>query len=245
MTSPDPRSVWMTARVAAADFLFVWLVIGFLRFFVVENYRVPTGSMTPTLVGGRIAQLDLDGDGDEDYALLAHGQYEYFENTPQGFAMTGDWRPTRDQEARIKSSLRGRYDNILVGKFSYWFRPPRRGDIAVFKPPDSEYRREAPVFVKRVVGLPGETVSIGPDTRLWVNGAPVVAPPLFTRLEYAAEYRRGLWFQPRRLAAGEYLFFGDNTLNSSDGRYWGPTPRDNIRGKVFFRYWPLYAFGFL
>jgi len=269
---PQKTTLLFTLRVTAMDFIYVWLMICFLRLFVVENYRVPTGSMTPTLVGGTIAQLDVNQDGLSDYVLRMGRGYEIFINAGQDFLPCTDYPPSpqfkMELEALRKSHddnalpeaffswlsplelrkeaearLRTRYDNILVDKTRYWFASPQRGDIAVFKPPRSIYQRTAPVYVKRVVGLPGETAQVR-DNHLWVDGKPVASPEFFRR-HYYTNVCEGRLFTGQTQGSDEYLFFGDNTLNSSDGRYWGPVPRDNIRGKVFFRYWPLKAGGFV
>ena len=227
-------------------FIFVWLLISFVRMFFVENFSVPTGSMTPTLVGGRVAYMDLDGDGALDYALVHDDRIQFLLRREDGYEPSfAGRRMTDEMRDYIRSQARVRYDNILVNKMAYWFTPPRRGDIAIFKPPRSIYKRETPVYVKRVVAEPGERVDFDPSGRLVINGE-LVEEPLFFRGQryFPIPGVTSLQF-PIQMGEGQYLFFGDNSLNSSDGRHWGATPGANVRGRVFFRYRPLAFAGFI
>lgn len=242
--APIPRLPFTTTlRAIATDFLTVWLLLSFVRMFVVENYRIPSGSMTPTLVGGKIAHFDVDGDGDLDYVLVYPAEYEVFINTGTDYVPRLCQRLPQETEDRVRRLARRRYDNILVDKCWYWFRKPERGDIAVFKTPRGIFNRSAPIYVKRVVGRPGETLRIA-GNRLWVDGKPVEAPPFFRNHFYDTRVQlNGAPFEKKNLGENEYLFFGDNSLNSYDGRAWGPVPSENVKGRVFFRYWPLANFG--
>lgn len=238
-------SFLLSTRAVMLDLIGIWIAIAFLRLFVVENYRIPTSSMTPTLVGGSIAELDWDDDGDMDYILAFGSSYTVFSKEGEGYDMWATGRLAADVERRFEKARRQRHDNILVNKFQYWLCPPHRGEIAVFKPPQGISTREAPIYVKRIVGEPGETVSIVGD-RLHVNGFPVEDPSRFLYQQYDRRADRwGPAYKGQTLGDHEYLFFGDNTLNSSDGRNWGGVPTINIKGKVFFRYWPLDVFGFV
>lgn len=246
--SNTPReSLLGSIRSGCLDIVAVWLFISFFRLFIVENYRIPTGSMTPTLIGGEVARIDLDGDGDRDYALVAGPAPDdliFFLNYGKGYEWRQPLRVAPELRRLIENHSRTRYDHIIVSKFAYWLRRPSRGEIAVFKAPPSEYSREAPIYVKRIVGLPEETVAIR-RYRLFADGRPVETPDFFAHQRYDPRRgRSGGLFPPTRLDEGEYLFFGDNTLNSHDSREWGPARRENIKGKVVFRYWPLTALGF-
>ena len=99
-----------------------------------------------------------------------------------------------------------------------------------------------PIYVKRLVGLPGETVAIF-DNRLWVNGRLVSDPPFFETQYYTNECAKEL-FTEEILGEDECLLFGDNTLSSADSRKWGPAPLENLKGRAFFRYWPPRHIGF-
>ncbi|HKL21599.1 MAG TPA: signal peptidase I [Tichowtungia sp.] len=135
-------------------------------------------------------------------------------------------------------------DYILVNRMKYNFFRPERGDITVFDAEEAT-GKEA-YYIKRMVGLPGETISIDPPY-LKANGQTPTDPrfdKLFNHDEYSGYVyaRRGPGLQPRiagpndaiQLAGDEYLFFGDNTHNSLDGRYFGGVKREKILGSAFF-----------
>lgn len=117
-------------------------------------------------------------------------------------------------------------DRIIVSKISYVFKEPQRGDVVVFRYPLDPSRD----FVKRLVGLPGETVSLR-NGRLYINGQPVPEDYLPGDMKFAD-------FGPVRVPAGYYFVLGDNRNNSDDSRVWGPLPRQNIIGKAVLVYWP-------
>ncbi|MBI4829325.1 MAG: signal peptidase I [Nitrospinae bacterium] len=87
-------------------------------------------------------------------------------------------------------------------------------------------------FVKRVVGLPCETIEMR-QTTVYVNGAPLTEP--YTRYEDYVGYRHG--FGPFTVPQGAVFMMGDNRDNSQDSRVWGPLPVENIRGKAFVIHW--------
>ena len=130
-------------------------------------------------------------------------------------------------------------DRIIVSKLSDDLHSVHRGDIVVFHAPP----REATVcadpsvkdLVKRVIGLPGETISSSGNTIL-INGAPL-AQPWFPTTPL------GPAIQTQTLAAGEYFVMGDNRTNSCDSRMWGPLPGSDLIGHVVLRIWPLSQIG--
>ncbi len=134
-------------------------------------------------------------------------------------------------------------DMVLVNRFIYHLHPPRRGDIIVFHPPghgDTPVRgatTEASVnYIKRIIGLPGETVQIRHGTVL-ICSAPHVGCHAFTRTTWPATTTAITRRTPCR--RGDYFVLGDNRGNSDDSRVWGPLPRRNIIGEAFLIYWPL------
>ncbi len=129
-------------------------------------------------------------------------------------------------------------DRVLACRFCYWFSSPSRGDIVVFKTPPlaAEKCGEGGTFVKRLIGLPGDTVTER-SGKVFINGKPLSE-------SYIQPSRRdtqtGRWKVPK----GQYFFMGDNRAESCDSRQWGSVPRGNIIGKVFFVYWPPNRIGF-
>lgn len=115
---------------------------------------------------------------------------------------------------------------LIVDKFTYrFFHAPRRSDIVVIKLPDMEE-----LLVKRIVGLPYETIAIE-NGIVYINGEALPEP-----------FPHGTYLQnipPRPLGPLEYFVLGDNRGNSNDSRVFGPIMRDDIKGRVWFRYWPL------
>ena len=125
-------------------------------------------------------------------------------------------------------------DRVIGLRFAYNKKDPERGDIVIFKYPDDETQK----YVKRVIGLPGETVTIQ-DAKVYIDGE-----------ELTEDYLKEDWV----VATGPYTFevpedcyfvMGDNRNNSLDARYWTNTyvARDKILGQAKFRYWPLSEMG--
>jgi signal peptidase I len=141
-------------------------------------------------------------------------------------------------------------DHIIVNKFAYGphgdgpgssllpFREVRRGDVVVFRyPEDPEVD-----FVKRVIGLPGETIDIR-DKAVLVNGEPlteaytVFRDPVVVPDKPMLSMRVRDQFGPERVPEGSYFVMGDNRDHSNDSRFWGPVPASMIKGRAFMVYW--------
>ena len=143
-------------------------------------------------------------------------------------------------------------DHLLVNKFTFGpaasslerallpFRTIQRGDVIVFKYPEEPARD----FIKRVIGLPGDTVELR-DKKVSINGTPLdepyvhfIEPPGAT-----SEFREVTSFDVRErygpvtVPANQYFVMGDNRDNSQDSRYWGFLPRDYIKGRALVIYW--------
>jgi len=153
--------------------------------------------------------------------------------------------PTGSMEDNLKVG-----DHIIVNKFIYGpgpalggllpLRDVKRGDIIVFRyplQPDTD-------FVKRVIGMPGDTVEIR-DKVVSVNGTALSEPyvlhddPQIYPLQPALPepYRSRDQFGPFKVPQGQYFAMGDNRDRSSDSRYWGTVPRTMIKGRAFMVYW--------
>jgi len=130
-------------------------------------------------------------------------------------------------------------DRVLANRFVYHYRKPKRGEIIVFQTPPAAKLRcgSGGTFVKRLIGLPGETVSER-DGIVYIDGQRLEEP-------YIQPQRRD--HEPPRswkVPVGKYFFMGDNRSQSCDSRVWGAVPRANLIGEVFFVYWPPNRLGF-
>jgi len=128
-------------------------------------------------------------------------------------------------------------DNLIIDKISYRFTEPERFDIIVFP-----YQYTGDNYIKRIIGLPGETVSIDGDGIIYINGEELEE-------SYGKEviYNPGVARDELVLGDEEYFVLGDNRNNSSDSREpsIGNIQKDSIIGKAFIRIWPLIEFGIL
>jgi signal peptidase I len=131
-------------------------------------------------------------------------------------------------------------DQLIVDKLTYRFRDPERYDIIVFpyQYADNTY------YIKRVIGMPGETVQIDEEGAIYING--VLLPEHYGR-EVIASNKLGLAADPITLGKDEYFVLGDNRNNSSDSREpsVGNIRRKDIVGRAWMRIWPLKDFGIL
>ena len=127
---------------------------------------------------------------------------------------------------------------LIVDELSYHLGDPSRGDVAIFKYPKNPKQ----YFIKRVIGLPGETVFVNGQGQVFIKDAdgkivltmkePYVMHPKDDNVE-------------RTLKLGEYFMMGDNRSGSFDSRAWGPVNRDLIVGKAFLRLFPVTAIDIL
>jgi len=129
----------------------------------------------------------------------------------------------------VMSSMEPNFEEgecIMVNKVCYHSSDPQRGEVIIFDPPfNSQYP-----FIKRVIGLPGETVEIK-DGKVSINGTPleedeyITAQPNYT-------------MSAQEVPENEYFVLGDNRNNSNDSHSSWTVPRDNIIGRAWFIYWP-------
>jgi signal peptidase I len=165
----------------------------FVRTWVVQAFKIPTGSMENNLLIG-------------DHLLV---NKFVFGPTP-----------------------------LAIGRALLPVRPIRRGDIIVFKYPDEPDRD----FIKRVIGLPGETVELR-NKKVYINGTPLdepyvhfLTPPSMDGQEVTSSDVREQ-FAPVTVPSDHYFVMGDNRDNSQDSRYWGFLPRGYVKGRALMIYW--------
>jgi len=167
--------------------ILIALVLAFIiRSFIVQAFKIPSGSMIPTLLVG-------------DHILV--NKFIFGPQIP--------------------------FTNIRL----FSFQKPKRGEVVVFLEP-TERKKD---FIKRVIGLPGETIQVI-NRQVYINGEPLQDEDF----AYYASSRfvRGLDnFGPIKVPENCYFMMGDNRENSSDSRVWGPVPFELMKGTAFLIYW--------
>jgi signal peptidase I len=259
------------------------VAMGFRSYFL-QPFKIPTGSMEPTLYGIHSKEVDdptmwdraplkyakwlITGRMYHEVRVSGSGQLSHPQQGGQNhpasvFYYVGSKRYKVPRYASLNyrpgefiqmgsilwSGSITAGDHVFVNKVAWNFRNPRRGEIMVF---DTENIPTLPAgthYIKRMVGLPTEKISISPPD-LKINGEIVREPEGIRRI---AEQDEGYWGYRVRpeskvlsspddsieLADDEYFALGDNTLNSRDGRYWGAVPEENLVGPALLIYWPF------
>lgn len=161
--------------------------------------------------------------------ILAAVIIAFFLNT---FIIANSIVPSGSMERTIMTG-----DRVIGSRLSYRFSEPKRGDIAIFYFPDDD----SLFYVKRIIGLPGDTVDIR-DGAVYLNGSqtPLEEPYLNEPMEYEPD----MHFE---VPENSYFMMGDNRNHSSDARYWRNTfvSKDKLVAKVMLRYWPLTEIGLI
>ena len=128
-------------------------------------------------------------------------------------------------------------DRLIIEKISYHLHDPKRGDIVVFNPTKAlQERNFKDAFIKRVIGLPGDTIQVK-NGIVYVNGGALSENYIAQKPEYN--------YGPVTVPPGQYLVLGDNRNNSYDSHYWGFVPKDKFVGRAFVRFWPFDRLGML
>lgn len=130
-------------------------------------------------------------------------------------------------------------DRLMIEKLSYRFGQPQRGDVIVFFPPDTAARctpqnpPPTPIkdaYIKRVVGLPGETIEVK-DSVVYIDGSPIAEDYLSEPPKYT--------YGPVQVPDETYIVLGDNRNESCDSHIWGPVPEGQIIGRTAVRFFPF------
>ncbi len=118
-------------------------------------------------------------------------------------------------------------DRLIVNKLIYHFNDPHRGDIVLFHSPYKDKKQ----YVKRLIGLPNETVEIKRGM-VYVNEKLLVIPGVTIRRDFSN-------LKKITVPKNQYFMLGDNRANSADSRVWGFVPKSDLIGEALFIYWPL------
>lgn len=145
------------------------------------------------------------------------------------------------QPHKIKGdSMQPNYPNgeyLLTDKITYRFNEPSRGDVVVFEAPGTD----GDEYIKRIIGLPGETVKVE-GGKVYINNNVLVESYLSSTLYTSS----GAFLSEGKevtVPQNNYIVLGDNRTASSDSRSWGLVSKDKIKGRAFFIYWPPNNFG--
>ncbi len=261
------------------------------RTFFVQPFKIPTGSMEPTLYGIkvepqvgkgimdyyplRLVRLSIFGDRYVEIRAARSGHVDrLIPDDPYRYSGNGVIPPFRlgmaqhfdvgdyVEKGQVVASGRVRVgDQIFVNKVRYNFARPKRGDVFVFNTDHVLHPQvqQDTFYIKRLVGMPGEAIALDPPFLL-ADGRHILEPDVFHRQVHARDkgyhgYVFPSWHQGMAqqspepalinkksvllLADNEYLPFGDNTMHSLDGRYFGGIRQENIVGPAVTVYWPF------
>jgi signal peptidase I len=271
----------------------VAVAMGFRAYFI-QPFKIPTGSMQPTLYGItavdrgpgltdrmplKLLQWLVNGEwhrtvkvraaGTVNLVADANGRPYVSPNYPNDYYYTiagiryriprgaklkyqaGEYAPAGET---LWAGSRSAGDHVFVDKVRWNFFPPKRGQVMVFStrgidalertlPRDRRGRPMSTHYIKRMCGLPGETIAIA-GGKLYRGSELIAEPASIRRIAerepgYAGFRPLGRDGEHYTLGADQYLALGDNTTNSRDSRYWGPVPRINLVGPACWVYWPF------
>lgn len=224
-----------------AEVLLVAVIVAMaVRTFFIQPFKIPTGSMQPTLYG---IYPPPETSPPEPYKTLEGPSV--FEKLA-GILFQGNMYE--------EYGYRSRGDHIFVDKISYHFRKPQRGEVIVF---DTSHITElenarGKFYIKRLIGLENDVIQIQPPHVL-VNGQVLNTRPAFERI-YSRENGYSGYVIINGYPGSKYLnspdatytvppkhlfVMGDNSRSSLDGRFWGSLPAKDLVGRAVFVYWPF------
>jgi signal peptidase I len=143
-----------------------------------------------------------------------------------------------EQHSMEQTFTQGQY--VLVDRLSHLWSPYARGQVVVFRPPASATTRSDP-FIKRVIGVAGDTVDIR-DGTVFVNGTALDEPYLFRGDDGTVEPTEASATDHWVVPDGDLFVMGDHRAVSADSRVFGPIPISSVIGRALLRYWPISAF---
>ena len=238
----EKKSFMRHLREWADALVIAYILAMFIRTFVVELFKIPTGSMTPTLVGDVCAEFDYDDNGEDDLVLLKSSSIIHVFYKENGEYVKDIMYRNPPRHKLVDRKFKMRADKIMVDKSAYWLHPPKRGDIVVFKVPEQIYTPEKPVYIKRCIGLPGDEVEIQGGS-VYINGEKLTGEP-FDSIDYQ-NMCAGHFFTHTTVKPDHIFVLGDNSKSSLDSRAWGQVPLENLRGRAILRYLPIKKISFL
>jgi signal peptidase I len=244
---PKGKNSWLIENV---EVLVVAIIVAMaVRTFFIQPFKIPTGSMQPTLYGIFPP---------EQSAPIPYAD----DSMPSIIEMI--WGTITKGRIYTSKGFRDRGDHIFVDRFTYHFRKPKHGEVVVFLTDHIDAMPEASrgkFYIKRLIALGGETVDVTPPY-VNVNGKRLESPA-FLRIYSMQNGYNGYTLPPPEsyftspalfintrepkytVPAKHFFVMGDNTKNSWDGRYWGPVPSGDLVGKAIFVYWPFMRFGLI
>lgn len=235
---PRPKDASIRENV---EVLLVAVIVAMaVRSFFFQPFKIPTGSMQPTLYG-------VYPQTTENPTRYPDGKSPSIVAKILGTIFTGTM-----YEA---DGYRTRGDHIFVDRFTYHFRKPRRGEVIVFDTahiPDIPESSRGKFYIKRLIGLEDDVIRIDPP-HVRVNGDVLDSRPAFERIYskasgYSGYVLPGGFPGPKFLRSSldtyrvppKHLFvLGDNSPSSLDGRFWGSLPKKDLVGRAAFVYWPF------
>ena len=146
------------------------------------------------------------------------------------------------QESMQRTLLEDQY--VLVDKLTPRFDAYKRGDIVVFKPPQNWVQAAGEPYIKRVIGVGGDTIEFR-DGKVVLNGTELIEPYVYKENGVAQPtddlIGAGRWVVP----SGQLFLMGDHRSNSADSREFGPIEIKDVIGRAWLRYWPIDTFEIL